>query len=291
VRVLVTGAGKIGARLLPRLEARGVTGIVLQRRARAAPSPSWQVVRADLTDPATLVGVCGGCDTVLHLAALTHSNSERLYEQVNAGGTLNLLAEAKRAGIRRFIHVSTRAIAPEGGAYSRSKAHAERLVCSGGIPWTILRPAEVYGTGSEGLGALIERVRRGRLVPVVGDGSARVSPVFVDDIVEAMSAAVRVPAECRTVVLAGPEELTYSELVSRLAAYYGSRARPVHVPAAALRAFARALALLRLRRPPLYVDQVSRLLSQKTWDVAAAAEALGFRPRSLEAGLAALAEG
>ncbi len=233
---LVTGPGKLGARLLPRLARLGVAGRLLHRRAAVAVPAGWESVRADLTEPSSLARACDGCDSVLHLAALTHSNDASRYESVNAGGTRNLLAVARQAGVGRFIHVSTRAIDAGGGAYSRSKIHAEAAVRDSGIPWTILRPAEVYGAGAggEGLPAVIERARHGRWIPVVGDGGYRLAPVFVDDVVDGLCAALRAPAAGRLFHLAGPEEITYLQLIDRLAAYFGTRPRRVRVPAAVL---------------------------------------------------------
>jgi nucleoside-diphosphate-sugar epimerase len=288
VRLLVTGPGKLGARLLPKLARLGVTGRVLHRRATVELPAGWESVRADLTAPPSLAGVCDGCDAVLHLAALTHSNDARHYQRVNADGTRHLLAAARQAGVGRFLHVSTRAIGAGGGAYSRSKRDAEEAVRGSGIPWTILRPAEVYGAGGEGLSAVIERARDGRWIPVVGAGSYRLAPVFVDDVVDALAAAVRAPAAGRIFQLAGPEEITYLQLLDRLAAYFGTRPARVRLPAAALRGAAHLLARLRVRRPPLYADQVSRLLSPKPYEIAAAVAELGFRPRRLEEGLDAM---
>jgi nucleoside-diphosphate-sugar epimerase len=288
VRLLVTGPGNLGARLLPQLARLGVRGRVLHRRAALDVPAGWETVRADLAEPPSLAGVCDGCDAVLHLAALTHSNDASRYERVNAAGTRHLLAVARQAGIGRFVHVSTRAIDPGGGAYSRSKLHAEEAVRESGLPWTILRPAEVYGAGGEGLSAVIERARRGRWIPVVGDGRHRLAPVFVDDVVEGLCAAVRAPAAGHVLHLAGPEEISYLDLVARLAAYFGTRPRRVRVPATVLHGAALLLALLRLRHPPLYADQVARLLSPKPYEIDAAAAELGFRPRRLEEGLDAV---
>lgn len=283
--LLVTGPGSMGTELLAKLESLGITGKVLHRGAGA--SPAWWAVRADITDPASLAGACDGCSTVLHLAALTHSNSDRLYERVNAAGTANLLRAAERAGVERFLHVSTRAIAPSGGGYSRSKAHAEELVRDSNLAWTILRPAEVYGAGREGLSPFIERIRQGRWVPIVADGGARLAPVFVADVVEALCAAV-VSAPTRAVIhLVGPEEMTQLEMTQRIAAHFGSRSRPIHVSPWLLHGAARALSWLPLRRPPLYVDQVSRLLSPKPYETESA-RALGITPRRLEEGLTAM---
>ena len=254
--------------------------------------PGWQSVRADVTRPESLAGVCTDCEHVLHLAAVTHTNRSARYAEVNAFGTLNLVAEARRAGVQRFTLVSTRAISPEGGAYSRSKSRAEEIVRDSGLSWNILRPGEVYGTvggtGTEGLSGLIERCRQGRWVPVVGDGSARLAPVYLDDAIEGICRAVTTSTLGGVHVLAGPEEMTLRDLIRRLGAYFHTRPRTIGVPAGLLALAARSLALLPLGRPPLYADQVARLLSPKSHDTTSAFLAFGFTARPLEQGLSAL---
>lgn len=288
MRVLVTGPGRLGRPLLAALHRQGLNGTVLHRSAPDSLPPGWRSVRADVTRPESLAGVCTGIDQVLHLAAVTHSNRSARYAEVNAFGTLNLVAEARRAGIQRFTLVSTRAISPEGGAYSRSKIHAEEIVRDSGLAWNILRPAEVYGTGGEGISALIERCRRGRWVPIPGDGSPLLAPVYLDDVIDGICRAVTAPGHGGVLSLAGPEEMTYLELIRRLAAYFHTRPRTLRVPAGLLALAARALALLPLDKPPLYADQVARLFSPKSHDTESAFLALGFTARPLEQGLDAL---
>lgn len=289
MRLLVTGPGRLGRPLLAELQRQGITGAVLHRSADAAsPPPGWQPIRADVTRPESLAGACAGCDQVLHLAAVTHTNRSARYDEVNAAGTLNLVAEARRAGVQRFTLVSTRAISPEGGAYSRSKLRAEEIVRDSGLAWNILRPAEVYGTGGEGISALIERCREGRWVPVVGDGSPLLAPVYLDDVVDGICRALTSSGEGGVHVLAGPEEMTYLQLIGRLTAWFHTRPRTVRLPAGLLALAARALALLPLEKPPLYADQVARLFSPKSCDTKSAFQAFGFTARPLEQGLRAL---
>ncbi len=288
MRVLVTGPGKLGRPLLAQLHRRGLTGTVLQRNPSAQLPAGWEAIRADLTQPESLVDVCKDSDQILHLAAVTHSNRATRYEEVNAVGTWNLIAEARRSGVARFTFVSTRAISPEGGAYSRSKLHAEEIVRASGLAWTILRPAEVYGAGGEGISVLIERCRTGRWIPIVGDGGALLAPIYLDDVVDGICRAVLAPASGAVLDLAGPEEMTQRELVGRLATYWKTRPPLVRVPAGLLDLAARALALLSLEKPPIYVDQVARLLSPKGHDIEGAFRRLGFRGRPLEEGLNAL---
>lgn len=225
----------------------------------------------------------------MHLAAVTHTNRRGLYERVNVEGTRHLLAAAARGGVARFIHVSTRAIHPQGGGYSQSKARAEDLVRAATIPWTILRPAEVYGVGSEGLNSLIERVRNDRWVPLIGDGGARLAPVFIDDVVQGLVAAIERQPRSETLLLAGPEEMTYRELVDRLGRHFGRRPHVIPTPVPLARLATALLAVF--SRPPLTRDQIPRLLSPKPYDLEDSRAALGFSPRRLEEGLASGQEG
>jgi NADH dehydrogenase len=289
MRILLTGPGRLGRPLIAELHRRGITGTVLHRSASDDYlPPGWRPLRADVTRPESLAGACTGCDQVLHLAAITHSNRSGRYTQVNATGTRNLVAEARRAGVQRFTLVSTRAISPSGGAYSRSKIQAEEIVRDSGLGWNILRPAEVYGAGGEGISTLIERCRQGRWVPVAGDGSPRLAPVYIDDVIDGICRAVITPSDGGVYVLAGPEEMSYLQLINRLAAFFRTRPRTIRVPATLLALAGRALALLPLEKPPLYADQVARLFSPKSHDTESAFRTLGFTARPLEEGLNAL---
>jgi NADH dehydrogenase len=235
MRVLVTGPGRLGHALITELHRRGITGTVLHRSASDSLPPGWRSVRADVTRPESLAGVCTDCDQVLHLAAVTHSNRRGRYTEVNANGTRNLVVEAQRAGVQRFTLVSTRAISPAGGAYSRSKIQAEEIVRDSGLAWNILRPAEVYGAGGEGISTLIERCRQGRWIPVAGDGSALLAPVYVDDVIDGICRAVMTPSHGGVHVLAGPEEMSYRQLIERLRPF----STPVPAPSACLPACSR----------------------------------------------------
>jgi len=288
MRILVTGPGRLGRPLIAELHRRGIIGAVLHRSPPASLPPGWRSVRADVTRPESLAGVCTDCDQVLHLAAVTHTNRSDRYTEVNAIGTRNLVAEARRAGVQRFTLVSTRAISSAGGAYSRSKIQAEEIVRDSGLAWNILRPAEVYGAGGEGISMLIERCRQGRWVPVAGDGSPRLAPIYLDDVIDGICRAVTAPGHSGVHMLAGPEEMTYLQLIWRLAAFFHTRPRTISVPAGLLALAARALALLPLEKPPLYADQVARLFSPKSHDTESAFRAFGFAARPLEEGLNAL---
>ncbi|KOG17099.1 NAD-dependent epimerase/dehydratase family protein [Streptomyces viridochromogenes] len=212
-RILVTGgSGFIGRHVVAAVrEARGDTPppvrLVLRDPASLPPgggpydgTPPADVVRADLTDPTSLRGVCAGVDVVLHCASHI-GDDERLTEAVNDHGTRALVEEATRAGVARFVYVSTAAVYGRGpftGALpgelplapasptSRARAAAERHVLdAGGV---VLRPHLVLGAGDRwvvpGLVTLM-----GRLSAGLKDRTARHSVVDVRALGRAVVAA------------------------------------------------------------------------------------------------------
>ncbi len=286
--VLVTGAsGEIGGALIQRLAAVAPVR-VLSRRPQPSSEDGRRWVRGDLRDPASLARACDGVERVLHMAALTHSRRPADYFTINVEGTANLLHAARDAGIARFVHVSTRAIGAAGGAYSHSKELAEAEVEKAGLPWVILRPSEVYGSGGrDPIQNVARSLEKRSFVPILGDGCYRLSPVHVGDVVAGLIAALDRPeTTARRYVLAGPEEMTYLELVERLEkALELPPRRRIHVPVA-IAGLAISLAS-RLGLGGYVPDQIPRLLLAKSCDVTAAVRDLGFSPRKLEDGMRA----
>jgi nucleoside-diphosphate-sugar epimerase len=105
----------------------------------------------DLCDEETYKSRLEGVDTVIHLAALTGKAAPPEYERTNFEGTKILLRACKEAGVRRFLHLSTIAAGyPDQRyfTYAQTKARAETLVRESGIPYIIIRPTVVIGSGS-----------------------------------------------------------------------------------------------------------------------------------------------
>jgi NADH dehydrogenase len=206
---------------------------------------------------------------------------------VNVEGTENLLRAADEAAVGRFLHVSTRAISAEGGAYSNSKRRAEELVRKRMPEYVIVRLPELYGAdGTEGVDEIIARARRGAPIPLVGRGSDLLCPVYVEDAVTALVAALESPtAVGKTYTLAG-ECMTVRELAERCLRAFGSKSRLVRVP---LPALAAASQLARALPVGLYPDQLARLRAPKPPPSPEAKNEIAFQPRLLEEGLARLA--
>ncbi|MBI4385183.1 MAG: NAD-dependent epimerase/dehydratase family protein [Nitrospinae bacterium] len=286
MKALVTGAsGGLGNSLLRRMVGReGLEVRALAHRSSIV-MEGCEIVRGDLRDRVSLLEAVKGVDTVVHLAALTHTNRQEDYFIVNAEGTKNLVDASLASGVRRFMYVSSLAAQPGGGSYSESKLMAEGMVKSSGLKWIVFRPAEVYGVGSgDAVNKLVGWVRDFKVVPVAGDGSYTLSPAFIDDVVSAMIVAVENAAlENTAFTLAGPEPMTYIQLVDRIGRFLGVDRYKIRVPILAMKLAAEVLFLM--GRDFLVRDQIPRLLCGKDYDIELAVRLLNYRPRKLEEGL------
>lgn len=284
--VLVTGgSGSIGSSLLRALAEHGWRRRCLVHRRPVADAD--ETVRGELADVLSLRRAVEGARAVVHLAAVTHSRSPRRYDEVNVQGSLNLLDAAGEGGVERFLHVSTRAISPDGGAYSLSKHRSEEAVRASGLDWTIVRLPEVYGAGGmEGVDRIIALARQGSRIPLVGRGDDLLCPAHVDDVVAGCARALEVREAVRqTYTLAGAC-LTMRELAEVAGDVFGRPARVRSVPVAAVAAL---VAVSRFLPLPLYPDQLARLRSAKAPASPDTDRDLSFRSRPLREGLLQMA--
>ncbi len=286
MKILVTGAtGGLGKRILPALlERDDVHMRVLMHRSPAG-FPACEEITGALEDKESLLKATTGIDTVLHLAAMTHSRNPDDYFRVNLEGTKNLLEACAQNKVRRFIFMSSGAAHADGGVYSASKLQAEQSVKQSGLAWAILKPREVYGSGGkEGINQLIHWIRKFKVAPVFGDGRYSISPVFIDDVVNATAAAVVCDADLnQTFTLAGPEEMSTLALIDRLAEYFGVTVKKIRLPLPMLKGMAVLLNALKIEI--IVADQIPRLLCEKPSDWELAFQRLNFKPRTLEEGL------
>ena len=188
MNLLITGASStLGKNLASELLKIGKFSIRLLEHHSSVSNEHCEVFKGDLQNIDNLINACAGMDTVIHLAALTHSQSSKAYFNVNVAGTENLLTACQKHNVRRFIFVSSSAASKKGGEYGVSKLRCEERVQNSSLDWVILRPSEIYGPNmEEGIGKLISWIKKFPVIPVIGDGSYFLSPVYVDDIVHVM---------------------------------------------------------------------------------------------------------
>ncbi|MBV9928928.1 MAG: NAD-dependent epimerase/dehydratase family protein [Acidobacteria bacterium] len=236
MRVLVTGGtGVIGEGILPELIGAGHTVRLLSRgaedNARRWPA-EVEPFPADVTDPSSLRGAAEDCGAVIHVTGIVDESPPALtFERVNVQGTRNVLAEAARAGLRRFLYVSSLGAERGRSRYHRSKFKAEELVRASAFDWLILRPGNVYGPGDEVISTLLKLVRALPAVPVIDAGDQPFQPLWYSDLGRAVVRALETPALRReTLELAGGETTNTSDLIKRLSVITGRRVARVPVP-------------------------------------------------------------
>lgn len=305
MRALVTGAtGKVGHATARALVGAGhETRVLLRDPARTSTQlpAGVEVVRGDVTEPATLANAVAACDVVFNAMGLPEQwlADSGEFERVNARGTENVVRAAQAAGVRRFIHTSTidvfdaqqgarfdeSAVAdyPKPTAYERSKQHAEQLAveAAGDMELVFVNPAAVYGPGPPG-GASLERqlfepLIRGRL-PALAPGGFGV--VYSDGVGSGQLLAAERGRPGERYILCD-EHLTLHELAETVVAVAGRGRVPPVVPVPVARALAAAgETVARLtRRPPLLArGELQFLLWNAAPDSSKAQSELGWRP-------------
>jgi len=286
---VVTGAfSYTGRAIAEELLRRGRPVRTLTRRAAPADPLSQRIERAVLqfSDELALRNALAGAETVFNTYWVRFAHGSTTFERA-VENTRLLLRAAGEAGVRRIVHVSvTNPSLDSPLPYFRGKAQVEADIRASGQSHAIVRPTLVFGPRDILVNNIAWGLRRTPVFPIAGDGSYRVQPVSVEDVA---SMCVDAGAAAEDVVLdaAGPETLSYEELVLLVAAAVNSRARIAHVPPRAVLALARVTGALRrdvlLTREELAGLQAELLVSDRlpvgsasfrSW-VAANGESLG----------------
>jgi NADH dehydrogenase len=223
MRVLVTGgSGVVGRPTVERLVELGHTVRLLSRHADRDARDWKEGVEgrvADVGDAASLAGAADGCDAVLHLAGIIAEDPPAVtFQKVHVDGTRHLVAESERAGVKRFVYVSSLGAHRGSSDYHRSKRAAEEVVRRFAGQWLVLRPGNVYGPGDEVISLLLKMLRAAPTVPVIGDGDQPFQPIWAGDLAGALARAVEEDAPAgETLELAGPEVTTTNQVLDRRA--------------------------------------------------------------------------
>lgn len=298
MRVLVTGGtGVVGRPAVERLVARGHTVRLLSRHAAHDARDFDEGVEGadgDVGDPATLVGAADDCDAVLHIAGIISEDPpEVTFQKVHVDGTRNLIAESERAGVRRFVYVSSLGADRGSSPYHRSKRAAEDLVRRFAGSWLILRPGNVYGPGDEVISLLLKMLRAAPVLPLIGDGDQPFQPIWVDDLAAALALAVGDGAPSgEALEIAGPDVTTTNEILDRLQEITNTSAVRLPVPEWLARVgvgLARTLGL----EPPVDTGQLTMLAEQNVLDPSrpsALVDVFGVTPTPLAQGLRLLVD-
>lgn len=179
ILAITGGTGFVGGRLMELALAAGHQVRALTRRPQQErDGVTW--VDGALDRPDSLERLAEGADAAIHVAGVINAPDPAGFEAGNITGTSAMLAAAEKAGVRRFVHVSSLAARePKLSIYGATKAGSEALVGASSIPSAIVRPPAVYGPGDRETLELFKMAKRG-LVLLPPEG--RLSLIHVDDL-------------------------------------------------------------------------------------------------------------
>ncbi len=229
-RILVAGAtGTLGRAAVGQLKEQGDFVRGLGRYVPTLrPLPLDETFEGDLTNPESLEGCCDGVDTVLSCAGasmrLDTWGDRTSFTAVDFAGNRNLLAEAQRAGVGRFVYVSLHAaerlLRTE---YALAHEGFVALLRRSGVPFTVIRPTGFFGF----FGEILRMAQKGQGV-VIGSGAPRTNPVHEEDVAAVCAEAVR-GGEAE-ISVGGPDTFTRREIVELAFDVVGKRPKVRSVP-------------------------------------------------------------
>jgi NADH dehydrogenase len=240
--------------LLRRLTADGtpVRCLVRDPRRLGAERVRVQIALGDLSDHHSFRHALRGVDTVVHLASVIRDQPGGSIEELAGVATWRLVRAAERAGVKRFVFFSALGASTRNRArLMRAKAVAERAVMESSMSHTVFAPSIVYSPDDP----FMRLLARMSLLPVMlvsGSGKAAFQPIWSEDVADCVLATLpggRLAAEAdgARYELAGPETLTYEDMIEVALRSFGRRRPIFHVP---VRVMQRSLQTLELLTGP-----------------------------------------
>ena len=242
--ILVTGGnGFVGPKIVRALRERDLPVRALVRRPgdrSAATLAAWgsELVQGDMTDAESLRRAVEGAEVVVHLVSI-RQGSDGDFRQVMEQGTRDLVAAAKDAGVRRFVLMSALGTSEETKdlvPYYRAKWEMEQTVQGSGVEHVVFRPSFVFAADGGILPTFTKLARVAPVTPIIGSGTQRIQPIWIDDVAAYFAAGVDKPeAANRIFELGGPDAVSWNEFWQRLKRELGQRRPSVHVPMGLMR--------------------------------------------------------
>jgi NADH dehydrogenase len=290
------GSGFIGRAMVQALAPTGVLVRVACRRIELAEPIKTAgdvgqitLMRANVRMPGSVASAIQGSQAVINATGIGFERGRQRYQAVHVEGARTIAEAARAAGVERLVHVSGIGADQRGtkNRYIKSKVDAEDAIVAGFEHATILRPSVVFGSDDVVFNRLARMATLTPVLPLVGDGKARVQPVYVGDVAAAAVAVLQRPQTAKSVFeLGGPRVYTWREIAA-LTLHEIDRRRPVvGVPADLMKIaafFAELPAIVGLT-PQLTRDQVDLLTHDNVVRAGAQTLAtLGIAPTGCEA--------
>jgi uncharacterized protein YbjT (DUF2867 family) len=262
MKIAITGGtGFVGEEVVKQARAAGfeVRAIVrdVERAQWLAKRYGVELAHGNVIHAPSLEGTISGASCVIHQVGIINERKENTFHRAHTEATMNVVAAAKKAGVKRYIHMSALGTRPNARSrYHQTKWAAEEHVRKSGLAWTIFRPSVIYGQRDKSINVLAKIIRLMPFVPVLGSGDSKVQPVPVENVAKTFIGAIKNDNSIgKTYDLCGPEAFTWNELYDKIMRVLGVRKPKLHLPLAVARVQAAMFETL-LPNPPFTRDQL-----------------------------------
>jgi len=190
-----------------------------------------ELVRAEVTEESSLRGICDGVDIVMTALGVTRQRGKVSFRDVDYQANANLLDEAKRAGVARFIYTSGFGVDEnlDNPMYKAKKDFETTLIASG-VPYVIIRPSGFFSD----MMMIFDMARQGRVF-LLGPGTGRLNPIHLTDLAEYYYQHMEDPDAILAV--GGPESYSFNEIAAMAFSALGRPSSVARVPLAVVRFF------------------------------------------------------
>ncbi|WP_149804824.1 complex I NDUFA9 subunit family protein [Mesorhizobium sp. NFR06] len=254
------GTGFLGRRIVRHLREAGSFVRIASRHPERAKKlfgsddPQFQSVEANIHDERAIADALAGAYGVVNAVSLYVEHGQETFHSVHVESARRVAAQARRAGVKRLVHVSgigSDVASPS--LYIRKRGEGELVVRAAFADATIIRPAVMFGPDDAFLTIILKLLRRLPIYPMFGRGLTRLQPAYVGDVAEATARALQ-GTHAMTYECGGPRIYSYEEFLRAVAHQAGLIPILVPVPFAAWHALAWAAEML--ASPPVTRNQV-----------------------------------
>lgn len=228
MRILLAGAtGYLGNFILQELlEQNTSTRIIVRNKKKLSASilARVDVLEADLTNPATIKNCCNDIDVVISTVGITKQKEGFTYMDVDYQANLNLLEEAQRNGVKKFIYISVF----NGDKMTQlkicqAKEKFAAALKNSGLEYCIVRPTGYFSDMAE----FYTMAKKGTVF-LFGDGQHKMNPIHGADLAKVCVSAVL--SNDKAIPIGGPQVLTYNEIASIAFSVAHKKPKLIHIP-------------------------------------------------------------
>ena len=248
---IIGGTGFVGSYLVDELIRQGHEVSVLvregsERKVRA--SPSIRLMAGSINSSRSIYDGLANCDAVIYCVGILREFPQQgvTFESTQFDGVASTVDAARVNGISRFLLMSANGVKISGTPYQQTKKRAEDFLIASGLKSTIFRPSVIFGDPRERMEFATQLFRDmvEKPIPAIeffngrdrASGAIRMSPVHVKDVARAFVASLNDTSTIgKTYCLGGPENLTWLEMIRRIAEATGRKKWIVPVPVMAMK--------------------------------------------------------